>query len=94
MIEMGLIVCLGLMFWFIKCGWKTRMWILSHALFIDIMVFIMLTIIHWGTYSGVMVATIGALMTSILLTIGRKLFGHMIKGDYVRGMFDISENLQ
>lgn len=93
MIEMGLVVCLGLTMWFMKCKWKTRMWILSHSLFIDIMVFIFLTIIHWGTYSGVMVATVGALMASLLLTIGRKVFGCMRNGDYVRGMVDISDRL-
>jgi hypothetical protein len=93
MLEMGFIVCLGLTFWFCKCGWKTRMWILSHALFIDIAVFILLNLIHWGTYSGVMVAAIASVMTSILLTLGRKMFGYIVKGDYKRGMWDFSDQI-
>lgn len=94
MFESGAVVCLGLVMWFSKCSWRTRMMLLSHPLAVDILVFTVLTMIHWGTFSGVMAATVGALMTSVLLTMGRKAFGYMEKGKYIRGVYDISAQLE
>lgn len=93
MLESGIVVALGLVMWFFKCSWKNRIRLLSYPLTIDITVFAALTAIHWGTFSGVMAATIGALMCSILLTLGRKAFGHMDGKKYVPGMWNISHHL-
>jgi len=70
------------------------MWMLSHPLAIDILVFTVLTVIHWGTFSGVMAATVGALMCSVLLTAGRKSFGYMENGKYVPGVWNIAHLLE
>lgn len=94
MFESGAVICLGLVMWFSRTSWRTRLWLLSHPLAIDILVFVLLTLIHWGTFSGVMAATVGALMVSVLLTCGRKAFGHMEKGKYERGIWDIKEHLK
>jgi hypothetical protein len=94
MFESGAVICLGIVIWWTRCEWKTRIAILSHSLAVDIIVFIALTLLHWGTYTGVMSATIGALMTSLLLTLGRKAFGFRERGKYIRGMWDISEHLK
>ena len=69
------------------------MMLLSHPLAVDSLVFTILTMIHWGTFSGVMAATVGALMTSVLLTCGRHAFGYTVKGKYIRGMWDVSSQL-
>jgi hypothetical protein len=90
MFESGAVICLGIIVWWARCSWKTRISILSHSLAVDLIVFTGLTIIHWGTFSGVMAATVGALMISLVLTIGRKCFGYNDKGKYMRGMWDIS----
>lgn len=87
MITMGFIVALGLLVTFAKLSWKGRMWMLSHPLLMDVSIFALLCFLHWGTYSGVMVATIGALMCSLVLGAGRKLFGFMKAGRYVPGRF-------
>lgn len=89
MLESGIIVALGLVMWFFKCSWKNRVRILSYPLAIDLIVFAVLTAVHWGTFSGVMAATIGALMCSVLLTIGRKCFGHMEGKQYVPGWWNV-----
>jgi len=93
MFESGAVVCLGLAMWFGKCSWRTRLMLLSHPLAIDILIFTILTAVHWGTFSGVMSATIGAVMASVLLTIGRKVWGYNEDGKYIRGMVDVSEHL-
>lgn len=85
MFETGLFVALGLIVWLMKCGWKWRMRVFSNPLTVDIIVFISLTIIHWGTFSGVMAATIGALLVSVILSAARFTFGHITNGVYVKG---------
>jgi hypothetical protein len=94
MLESGIIVALGLIMWFFKCSWKNRLRILSYPLAIDVIVFIALTAIHWGTFTGVMAATVGALACSILLTLGRKAFGHMNDKKYVPGFWNVSHLME
>ena len=93
MIEMGLIVGIGLLVTLVKMAWTWRMRVLSSPLIVDVIVFILLMLIHWGTFSGVMVATIGALTCSLVLSSARKLVGHIDKGVYIPGMFDVSSKL-
>ena len=94
MLEMGLIVGLSLIVFFIRASWSIRMWMLSHPLVMDLAVFILLTALHWGTFSGVMVATIGALTCSVALSIGRKAFGYRVGTMYYPGMFNIAKELK
>lgn len=93
MLEMGLIVGLGLLVMFAKLGWQGRMRLLSNPLAADIAIFLLLTVLHWGTFSGVMVATVGALFCSIVLSIGRWVFGYVEHGRYVPGVFNVEDRL-
>lgn len=94
MIEMGLVVGLALLFTMAKMTWHWKLRILSNPLLVDIVIFTFLCLIHWGTFSGVMVATIGAMLCSLILTGGRKLYGYKDKrGNYVRGYFDVTDKL-
>ena len=93
MLEMGIIVGIALLVTLGKMNWAWRMRMLSSPLLIDAIVFVFLIAIHWGTFSGVMVATIGALTCSLVLSGARKLYGHIESGSYVRGMFDVSSKL-
>lgn len=93
-LESGFIVALGLVIWFLKLSWRGRMRLLTRPMLVDAIVFISLTFLHWGTYSGVMAATIGALVCSTLLGIGRKLFGYYEGKQYIPGAFDISHRLE
>ena len=92
-IESGCIVAGGLLFTFCKFSWGMRMKMLSNPLFMDLLIFTFLTLIHWGTFSGVMVATTGALICSALISLGRYLFGHMEKTIYVPGIKNVSKKL-
>jgi hypothetical protein len=93
MIEMGIIVGIGLLVTLIKMSWKWRMRTLSNPLLLDVIIFVLLMFLHWGTFSGVMVATIGALTCSVVLSAARKLYGHIESGRYVAGYFDVSSKL-
>jgi hypothetical protein len=89
MIEMGIVVAVGLMVTFWKLSWRARLIMLSHPLAMDIGVFALLNWIHWGTYSGVMVAAVGALACSLMLSAGRWAFGYMSAGRHVPGRFAV-----
>jgi hypothetical protein len=91
MIEMGLIVAFGLLVTFWKLSWKARLRMLSYPVAMDTLVFIVLVFLHWGTFSGVMVATIGALTCSLVLSGLRWAYGYMERGKHVPGRFNIKE---
>lgn len=93
MLELGILVALGLLVTLAKLPWKAKMWVISHPLTIDAMVFIALTAVHWGTFSGVMVATIGAFFCSVVLSIARWLCGHVDNNRYFPGKFNMINKL-
>ena len=93
MIENGILVGIGLLVTLVKLSWQNRMVLLSNPLWVDVVIFIALLLIHWGTFSGVMVATIGALTCSLTLSAGRALYGHVDEGVYTPGYFDVKDKL-
>lgn len=92
-IESGVIVAGGLLLTFFKCSWAARMKMLSNPLFMDLLIFTFLTIIHWGSFSGVMVAATGALICSALISLGRYVFGHVDGRTYHPGVRNITPEL-
>lgn len=93
MLEMGIVVGIGLIVMLAKLSWRGKMIVLSNPLAMDIAVFVLLTALHWGTFSGLMVAAIGALFCSITLSVGRWLFGYVERGSYRSGYFNIGGKL-
>jgi hypothetical protein len=94
LIEMGLVVGIALLMTMSKMNWHCRLKVLSNPVLVDLMVFALLVVLHWGTFSGVMVATVGAAMISGILAMGRKVYGHYDKaGDYVPGLTNVSDKL-
>jgi membrane-bound ClpP family serine protease len=93
MIEMGIVVGIGLLVSLVKMSWVWKMHMLSNPMLVDMLIFIGLLLIHWGTYSGVMVATVGAMTCSLTLSGARWLYGHVKAGTYVPGYFDIGSKL-
>lgn len=93
MIAAGVFVALGLTFLWFKLSWKAKLWMNSHPVTVDIMVFTILTMLHWGTFTGVMAATIGALACSAMLTLARYMCGYYVgRGKnkrYVPGKFTV-----
>lgn len=90
---MGVCVALGLLVILAKLPWRSKLWVVSHPLLIDLGVFAGLTLIHWGTFSGVMVATIGALGCSIVLSLSRKVIGRIENGRYFPGWMNVHHKL-
>ena len=93
MIEMGIVVGMGLLITLIKMAWKWKLWMLSNPILMDYGIFLALLLIHWGTFSGVMVATVGAMTCSLTLSAARWLVGHIEDGTYVPGYYDMSHKV-
>jgi len=80
MLETGLAVFLGLAFIFIKLRRRTMLRLLNHDMWLDVAVTMIVLLIHWGTFSGVMAATVAGLLTSVGTTAAKRAFGY-IQGD-------------
>jgi hypothetical protein len=93
MIEMGILVGIGLLVTLVKMSWSMRMWMLSHPVLLDILIMTILMLIHWGTFSGIMVATFGTLTCSLTLSAARKLYGYRDATGYVPGFFNVADKL-
>lgn len=93
MLEMGIVVALGLIVLYARMSWRARIWINSHPLLMDILVFIFLNVLHWGTFSGLMVAAVGALFCSMTISLARKWIGYRANGRYVPGWLDASAHI-
>lgn len=92
-IESGCIVALGIIIIFFKSPWKARMWFISNPLKVDAFIFVVLNALHWGTFSGVMVAATGSLICSALLGLGKSVYGYTVKGIYKPGFTNIGSKL-
>lgn len=86
MLEMGIVVGIGLLVVYARLSMAKRIWINSHPLLMDIAVFVLLNILHWGSFAGTMVAATGALFCSIAISVTRRLHGYIDKsGTFVPG---------
>jgi len=87
MIGTGLTIFLGLALLFAKLPRRVMLRALHHDLLIDIGVTILVLLIHWGTFSGVMAATVAGLLTSLFTSGLKKLFGEIDGNYYIVGRF-------
>lgn len=90
-LESGFIVFLGLLFLGIKLPRKTSLILLGRPLALDISVSAIAYLLHFGTFSGAMVAAVAGVMTSLFTHAARKLFGYIRNGVYVHGWFVLTD---
>ena len=93
-IESGMLVAMGLLIVLIKCGWKQRMWVLSNPVKMDIAIFLLLSILHGGSATGMLVAAIGAFVCSGMLMAASTLVGSIKNGKYIPGFFNVQSKLK
>ena len=85
MIATGITVFLGLALIFAKLPRRTMLRALKHDLMIDIAVTVLVLLIHWGTFEGVMAATIAGLLTSLGTSSLKRLVGYIDGNSYFPG---------
>jgi hypothetical protein len=80
MIETGFLIFAGVGLLLVKLPRRTSLRLLKHDLLLDLAVTLLVLLIHWGTFSGVMAATVAGLMTSLATSSLKALVGY-IEGD-------------
>lgn len=80
MLMTGITIYLGVALLLVKLRRRTMLRVLKHDLLLDTTVTILVLLIHWGTFSGVMAATVAGLLTSITTSGLKRLVGY-IDGD-------------
>jgi nucleoside permease NupC len=82
MLATGFTVFLGVALILAKLPRRMLLKALHHDLAIDLIVTMLTLIIHWGTFSGVMAATVAGLLTSLATSGLKQLFGFIDGSNY------------
>ena len=89
MFEIGFIVFLAMLLLLVKLPRRWALRLLHHDLMLDVAVSVIVLTIHWGTFSGVMAATVAGLMTSLFTTAAKHAFGYIKGKQYFPGRFNL-----
>lgn len=82
MLATGFTIFLGVALILAKLPRRIFLKALKHDLAIDLAVTVLTLMIHWGTFSGVMAATVAGLMTSLATSGLKQLFGYIDGNSY------------
>jgi nucleoside permease NupC len=85
MLITGLTIFLGVALLLVKLPRRIMLRVLKHDLTLDLAVTILVLLIHWGTFSGVMAATVAGLLTSITTSGLKRLVGYIDGDNYYPG---------
>jgi len=80
MFTTGFAIFLAMVFIFIKLPRRAMLRLLRYDAALDIGVTVLVLVIHFGSFSGVMAATFAGLLTSLGTSAAKRMFGY-IKGD-------------
>ena len=86
MLITGFAIFLALLLIFIKLPRRTLLRLLRYDLVIDVVITLLVLVVHFGTFSGVMAATVAGLMTSVATTGAKRLVGYLRGDEYVPGL--------
>jgi hypothetical protein len=85
MLATGFTIFLGIGLLLTKLPRRTALRILKYDLALDLMVTVLVLIIHFGTFSGLMAATVAGLMMSLASSAAKKMFGYIASDVYYPG---------
>lgn len=90
MISTGFAVYASMLFLLIKMPRRWTLRMLAHGLWVDLTVTGLVLLIHFGTFSGLMAATVAGIFTSITTSAGKRLFGYIQGDKYHVGVFRLA----
>ncbi len=91
MFASGFVLILGLAVLFWKLPRKTAFWLLGHDTTLDVIVLVLMTLVHWGTFTGLMAAAFAGLLCSAFTTAAKWLFGYTYRGKFYPGKFVVKQ---
>ena len=83
----GFAIFLSLLFVLVKLRRPVMLRLLNYDVVLDIAVTLLVLWLHWGSFEGVMAATIAGLFTSMATTFAKRMFGCIKGGKYFPGRF-------
>jgi len=89
MLTTGLMVFLGIALILAKLPRGLMLKALNHDVALDLTVSVIVLVIHFGSFSGVMAATVAGLMTSLATSAAKRLFGYIQNNRYVPGVIHL-----
>jgi hypothetical protein len=90
MLSTGLTVFLGIALILWKLPRRLMLKILHHDLMLDLAVSALTLFLHWGSFEGVMAATVAGLLTSLFTSGAKRLIGHIHGGTYYPGLIHLA----
>jgi NhaP-type Na+/H+ or K+/H+ antiporter len=85
MLATGFMIFLGVGLILAKLPRHTMLRVLKHDLALDVAVTLLVLLIHWGTFSGVMAATVAGLLTSLATSAAKRWIGYIDRDFYIPG---------
>ena len=89
MLMTGLMVFLGVALILAKLPRRMMLKALNHDVALDLTVSAIVLAIHFGTFSGVMAATVAGLLMSLATSGAKRLFGYIDGKRYVPGVLNL-----
>ena len=89
MLMTGLMVFLGVALILAKLPRRLMLKALHHDVALDLMVSAIVLAVHFGTFSGVMAATVAGLLMSLATSAAKRLFGYIDGKNYVPGVLNL-----
>ena len=89
MLMTGLMVFLGVALILAKLPRRMMLKALHHDVALDLTVSAIVLAIHFGTFSGVMAATVAGLLMSLATSAAKRLFGYIDGKKYVPGVLNL-----
>ena len=86
MLATGFAVFLALLLILIKLPRRLMLRLLHYDIALDVCVSVFVMFIHWGSFDGVMAATVAGLMTSFATSAAKRLVGSIQSDVYVPGI--------
>ena len=90
MFAMGFAVFIAVLLLMVKLPHRLLLRMLNYDLLIDFTVSALVLLIHFGSFDGVMAATIAGLLTSIATSGAKRLFGYIKDGVYHYGYMKLN----
>lgn len=90
MLATGFMIFLGVALILAKLPRRMMLKALKHDLAIDLFVSLLTLFVHWGTFSGVMAATVAGLLTSLATSGLKKMFGYIDGNYYIVGKWRLN----
>jgi hypothetical protein len=85
MILSGIFIFFSLALLFVKLPSRWQLRLLGHPLLLDLAVAMFTLVVHWGTFTGIMSATIAGLLTSAATGLARRACGFTQGSRYIPG---------